>query len=215
MKKIISVILVGCSVLVFSQVGIGTASPEKTLDVNGNLRVATITDKSNDSQYNQIMVANASGEIGIVPKEIVKEKIESVFLENKKVVVFSNAPDTDRVMQCGKFELRFNTGPEPQFRLSTAPSSNVIVYFNRIHKENSGANSFYGDNTVTTNIAAEFDVANNWVSLDNSGRIYNTLNEIYITYPGDNNLYRVTLLPRIMRTTPSLQYFYTMMCEKF
>lgn len=215
MKKLITFFTVGYSVLIFSQVGIGTLSPGKTLDVNGDFKIDVMTDKSNDSQYDKILVANESGEIGAWTKEGIREQIESVMLENKKVIVFSNTPDINRTMECGKLEFRFNTGPEPQMRLATAPASSTTIYYSRIHKENSGANSFYGDNTITTNIPAVYEAANDWVSLDSSGRILNTLDEIYITYPGDSNLYRLTLLPRTMQTTPAVQYFYTMMCEKF
>ncbi len=215
MKKLITFFTVVYSVLIFSQVGIGTLSPDKTLDVNGDFKIDVMTDKSNDLQYDKILVANESGEIGAWTKEGIREQIESVMLENKKVIVFSNTPDINRTMECGKLEFRFNTGPEPQMRLATAPASSTTIYYSRIHKENSGANSFYGDNTITTNIPAVYEAANDWVSLDSSGRILNTLDEIYITYPGDSNLYRLTLLPRTMQTTPAVQYFYTMMCEKF
>ena len=215
MKKLIIFFTVGYSVLIFSQVGIGTLSPDKTLDINGDLRVVTTVDKSNDTQYNKILVANASGEVGAWTKDGIRDQIESVFLENKKVIVFSNTPDINRTMDCGKLEFRFNTGPEPQMRLATAPASSTTIYYSRIHKENSGANSFYGDNTITTNIPAVYETANDWISLDSSGRILNTLDEIYITYPGDSNLYRLTLLPRTMQTTPTVLFFYTMMCEKF
>jgi hypothetical protein len=215
MKKLIIFLTLVYSVFIYSQVGIGVVSTEKTLDINGDLKIDVMADKSSDAQYNKILVANESGEIGAWTKDGIKDQIESVFLENKKVIVFSNTPDVNRTMECGRFEFRFNTGPEPQMRLSTAPTSLTTIYFSRIHKENSGANSFYGDNTVTTNISVDYDVANDWVSLDNSGRILNTLDEIYISYPGDNNLYRLTLLPRTMQTTPATQYFYTMMCEKF
>lgn len=215
MKKIITLFTIGYSVLIFSQVGIGTQSPGKTLDINGDLKVVTTTDKSNDATYNKILVANSSGEIGAWTRDGIRDQIESVFLENKKVIVFSNAPDIDRTMECGRFEFRFNTGPEPQMRLATAPTSGTTIYYSRIHKQNSGANSFYGDNTITTNIPAVYDTSNEWVSLDPSGRILNSLDEIYISYPGDKNLYRLTLLPRTMQTTPTVLYFYTMMCEKF
>src|SRR6218665_2368195 len=141
MKKLIIFFTVGYSVLIFSQVGIGTLSPDKTLDINGDLRVVTTVDKSNDTQYNKILVANASGEVGAWTKDGIRDQIESVFLENKKVIVFSNTPNINRTMDCGKLEFRFNTGPEPQMRLATAPASSTTIYYSRIHKENSGANS--------------------------------------------------------------------------
>ena len=36
--------------------------------------------------------------------------------------------------------------------------------------------------------------------------------EIYLSYPNDDNLYRVTYLARTMSAT---EYSYTMICEKF
>lgn len=52
---------------------------------------------------------------------------------------------------------------------------------------------------------------NGWQTLD-STYDNNTLDELYITYPGDNNLYRVTFLAR---NSNSAQFYYTMICEKF
>ena len=215
MKRVIIIFALGYSSFIYSQVGIGTPNPEKTLDINGDLKVSTTLDKSSDATYAEILVANDSGDVGVWKKDKLKEQIANAIMENKKIIVFSNTPDTNKTMDCGKFEFRFNTGPEPQMRLATAPAADTTIFYSRIHKENSGANSFYGNNTISTNVEVVYSTSNDWVSLDNSGRILNTLDEIYISYPGDNNLYRLTLLPRTMQTTPAVQYFYTMMCEKF
>ncbi|KFC19657.1 hypothetical protein [Chryseobacterium sp. FH1] len=215
MKNILLLLVFSNSLLTYSQVGIGTRTPQKTLDINGDLRVAATSDKGSDPQYDKVLVANADGTVGAWQKDNVKEQIASTLMENKKVVVFSNAPDINRTMECGRFEFRFNVGPVPQVKLSTNPAQQTVVYYSRIHRENSGASSFYGNNTFSSNQPLTFETSNDWQSLDDSSNITDTLNEIYISYPGDNNLYRLTLLPRTMQTSPTTVYFYTMMCEKF
>lgn len=43
-------------------VGINTNSPSRALDVNGDFRIRTLTDKSTDAAYNNVIVANTNGE---------------------------------------------------------------------------------------------------------------------------------------------------------
>ena len=41
----------------YSQVGIGTETPTRTLDVNGNIRVTQLNDKTNTVDFEQLVAA--------------------------------------------------------------------------------------------------------------------------------------------------------------
>lgn len=192
-----------------AQVGIATASPSRTLDVNGDLRVRTTTDKSTDSNYNKVIAADANGQLDAWDKNSLLATIQELAVENKKIVYFSNSPNIGSVMNCGKMEFRYETGPLPQMRLLTP--ANTTLYYTRILRANSNVNSFTTPNSVSSNLTAVFTTANNWITLD-TGYTNNSLGEYYITYPGDTNLYRVTFLARNMNAS---NLFYTMVCEKF
>lgn len=194
---------------VSSQVGIGTTAPTRALDVNGDVRIRTLTDKSTDSNYNKIIVANSNGDLDSWDKASLLNTVKDLAVENKKITYFSNSPVIGNVMSCGKMQYRFDNGPLPQMRLVTA--ADVLIYYTKIQKVNSNANAFIPPNNITSNLTAAYTAANSWFTLD-PDYSNNILDEFYMTYPGDTNLYRVTFLARNMGVD---QYFYTMLCEKF
>jgi len=44
-------------------VGINTESPERSLDVNGNMRVTDFQNKTNDDNFKEILISNNNGDI--------------------------------------------------------------------------------------------------------------------------------------------------------
>lgn len=192
-----------------AQVGIGTTAPARALDVNGDVRIRTLTDKSTDGNYNKIIVANSNGDLDSWDKASLLNTVRDRAIENKKIVYFSNSPVIGNVMDCGKMQYRFDTGPLPQMRLVTA--ADIIIYYTKIQKVNSNVNTFIPPNSIISNLTATNTASNTWFTLD-PAYSNNILDEFYMTYPGDANLYRVTFLARNMGAD---QYFYTMLCEKF
>ncbi|ANF52884.1 hypothetical protein A0O34_21210 [Chryseobacterium glaciei] len=209
MKNIFFGFFVFLSFLIKAQVSIGITTPTRILDVNGDLRVRTLTDKSTDSNYNKIIVANSNGDMDAWDKASLLNTVKDLAIENKKNVYFSSSPIIGNVMDCGKMQYRFEVGPLPQMRLVNP--DNATIYYTRIQKANSNVNTFVAPNNVVSNITAAYTPANTWLTLDPTYS-NNILDEFYMTYPGDTNLYRVTFLARNMGVN---QYFYTMLCEKF
>lgn len=195
-------------------VGIGTNAPSRNLDINGDFRVRTLTDKSTDATYNNVIVSNSNGELDKWDKASMLNTIQQLALENKKLTYVSNSPNVGNSVDCGKFSFRFNASTLPQIKLVSGPSTSI--HYTLIHKVNKSTDGFSGTNTLTSNmtvtIGSDTTVdTNGWQTLDSS-YANNSLDELYITYPGDNNLYRVTFLARNSSAT---QFFYTMICEKF
>ncbi|BAP32297.1 uncharacterized protein CHSO_3260 [Chryseobacterium sp. StRB126] len=197
------------SLSINAQVGIGTTAPTRVLDVNGDVRIRTLTDKSTDSNYNKIIVANSNGDLDSWDKASLLNTVKDLAIENKKITYFSNSPVIGNVMNCGKMQYRFDNGPLPQMRLVNP--ADAILYYTKIQKVNSNANTFIPPNSIVSNLTAVYTMANTWLTLD-PDYSNNILDEFYMTYPDDTNIYRVTFLARNMGVD---QYFYTMLCEKF
>lgn len=213
MKKFILLAILS-SLFSNAQVGINTTAPTRMLDHNGDLRIRTLSDKTSDINYSNVIVADGNGNLDKWDKNDLKTKVQEVILENKKLTYVSNSPDINNTMDCGRFSFRYDTSVHPQIKLVSG--NPLSVYYTVIHKVNSSGSTFSSPNTlasgksVTIGSGNNFD-ANGWQTLD-STYANNTLDELYITYPGDNNLYRVTFLARNSNST---QFYYTMICEKF
>lgn len=211
MKNLYKILFILISATSFSQVGINTEEPTRMLDVNGNLRLQKTEYKANDNTYDKVLVINSEGNVDSWKKADVIAKMDELIVETKKLY-FSSSPDPDIQVPCGKFLLRFADGsrnPIPQIKLKTANTTVTPVYYNIIGKENSSSNTFSG--SIATNKTLSIPVDNSFVSIDSTYKT-NKLDEIYLSYPNDDNLYRVTYLARTMSAT---EYSYTMICEKF
>lgn len=207
-----------------AQVGINTTSPTRTLDINGNMRLRTTDKKSADNSYNRVIVTNDRGEIEYWDKANIQNELKGLEMETK-IMYFSTSPSGNVIVPCGKFQIRFSTSTVPEIRLVTANTSDTAIYYSRARKLNSSDASFSTTSnfrTLRTNEIATIAIANNWVDIGTvsgvnagtTGRLYavNTLDEYYMSYPGDNYLYRITFLARKMTDTANS---YTMLCEKF
>lgn len=218
-NKIILVLLCSASFCFQAQVGINTKTPTRTLDVNGNLRVRSLENKSNDATYDKVLVTNSTGDIDYWTKQDVKDKIESLYVVNKKFSASKTGPDPNTIVACGKFEFRYNTPVMPQIRLATPRGGSTVIYYNRIRKRDSSSNGFTTGTgrSFNSNQSVSIPANNTWRNIGASGDITgifnsDTFDEYYITYPGDANLYRVTF---VTRNAGNSNYNYTMVCEKF
>lgn len=207
-------ILTFLSTVAFGQVGINTNQPTRTLDINGDLYISNLENKSTDNNYVNVLVANSEGEVEAFSKEELKKLFNEETIETKKLYI-DNKPDETKVVPCGRFKFRFSNATKPQIALVN--NLDVMIYFTRISKisnETIGA----GDKNVTYDSSLSF-TKNDYSFKDlNSDFNLNNLNEYYLSYPGDKNMYRVTFLARNMiqatQGSPAKNN-YTIICEKF
>lgn len=74
-----------CLILLFSlsahsqQVGINTATPTKTLDINGSVRIRSTSDKSSDTNYDKVIVTDINGNVDHVTKSSLNQKYVQLF----------------------------------------------------------------------------------------------------------------------------------------
>lgn len=212
MKKIKLIIIILLLSFSYSnaQIGINTNTPQRTLDINGNLRIRTTTNKNSDTSYDKVLVVNNIGETETWTKQAVKTELASLAVETKKVY-FSNGPNPNTPVTCGKIQLRFSASTHPEIR-RVGGNTAVTVYFSRIRM------TATNNKNLVTNSNVTIPANNNWQRIDNtnSGGNYtlNTKDEYYLSYPGDENIYRITTLARTMSTSPDTNS-YTILCEKF
>lgn len=92
MKNLIYMLVLLVSSNVLSQVGVNTQNPTRDLDINGNLRIANTTLKTEESNYNKVLVTDKNGNVDYWDKNKLLAKMEELPIEVKKLY-FSNAPD--------------------------------------------------------------------------------------------------------------------------
>lgn len=215
-------ILLSCFILfsgiLSAQVGINTANPKRTLDVEGNLRVRELTDKSQAPSYNKILVVNPDGNIDYINKQDL-QPVKDEFTADKQVLnnIYSTTTgkaDDTKFVSCGKFDFAFrNIGANTniQYRLKNTPTSNVTVYITLEQNYSSNGYQFQ----VPTAGKTFTSTTNNFGDLPTYGAniVNSELNVLYLLYPGESNLYRLTFY-RLDQTTPKTNDFVTV-CEKF
>lgn len=215
-------ILLSCFIffsgILSAQVGINTANPKRTLDVEGNLRVRELTDKSQAPSYNKILVVNPDGNIDYINKQDL-QPVKDEFTADKQVLnnIYSTTTgkaDDTKFVSCGKFDFAFrNIGANTniQYRLKNTPTSDVTVYITLEQNYSSNGYQFQvpmAGKTFTS-------TTNNFGDLPTYGAniVNSELNVLYLLYPGESNLYRLTFY-RLDQTTPKTNDFVTV-CEKF
>ena len=226
MKAIlVSLVTLLSTTTMFAQVGIGINSPQRTLDVNGNIRIRTLDDKSQTLYYDKILVVNNNGDIDYISKGDLKP-IGDEFTSDKQVLnniytTTNGSADDTKFVTCGKFDFAFRnvaSNTNIQFRLKTAPASNVIVYTTleqnwqaATPSDTNGGYEFQSSEDGRT-----FTSSNLFEDLPTSGAAIVTgeLNILYLLYPGDTDLYRLTFYRLNQSTTPATYDFVTA-CEKF
>ncbi|MGV4413701.1 hypothetical protein [Chryseobacterium sp. T1] len=219
MKKILILLIITSGISISAQVGVNNPNPVRMLDINGNLRLRGLEYKKNDPNYTKILVTNAAGEIEYWDKQDILDKIDQLYVVNKKFVLSATGPDTNLIVPCGRFQFRYNNPVMPQIKLVTANTSDTNIYYSRIRKRNSSANNFTVNTgrSLNTNQMTTINASNQWVDIgnatDSTGAFSkDTLDEYYITYPGDVNMYRVTF---VARTAADNNVSYSMVCERF
>ncbi len=136
------------------------------------------------------------------PQAII-DAISDLTVETKELY-FNSSPDGTKIVPCGRFDFRFSSGTIPQIGSVSNLTTPTRVYFlGQLKKE---INLF-----TVTQASVLLQNKSNFVNLD-SNYLLNNIGEYYISFPGDNNFYRVVFLARKMTDS---QNSYSIVCEKF
>ncbi|MDM1319661.1 hypothetical protein [Empedobacter falsenii] len=182
-------------------------------------------DKSQSPLYDKILVVNANGDVDYINKSDLKP-IGDEFTSDKQVLnniytTTTGKADDTKFVTCGKFDFAFinsGTNTNIQFRLKTAPTANVTVFTtleqNWQASSPTDTNGGYEFQSPTT--GRTFGTDNSFTNLPTSGEqiVSGELNILYLLYPGDKDLYRLTFYRLNQSTTPATYDFVTA-CEKF
>jgi hypothetical protein len=105
MKKLVLLYFIFYLTPFFAQVGIDTTSPTASLDVNGNLRVRTLTSTPNNSAAkDSILVSDNLGNIKRVSSKTVIESHLKTFIKGS----FSGSTDISLTLASGTKKIPFN-----------------------------------------------------------------------------------------------------------
>lgn len=202
-----------------AQVGINTKTPQSTLHVEGNMRVRELNDKSQAPAYDKILVVNANGKVDYIDKKDLRP-IGDEFTSDKQVLnniytTTNGKADDSKFVSCGKFDFAFRNAGSAiniQYKLTNDPVNDVTVYMTLEQNWKPNGYEFQAPQT-----GEKFSSnTNSFVNLPISGAgiVNGELNILYLLYPGDRDLYRLTFYRLDQSTSPSTYDFVTA-CEKF
>ena len=231
MKKIILYILFLYPILSFSQVGIGTETPTRTLDINGNLRIRELDNKttSGDASYSHLLSAkdddkDASNNIISKHGELGKVSFTSLLQSSSnnlevKRVIYQGDVDKTQECSCGILSIFLDQSAATSQQIYPFVRLNYLSIFDNNNTDSFGLN--YGQKKY---IDTSYIYDNHNITFDKTGGIepYNKLDDlkfdgntirIYtIILPGGNNLYRLTISRFLTNPTT---YINSLICEKF
>lgn len=212
-------LVIGFNGLVMAQdqkFGIDTNIPTRKLDINGDVRISTTNDVTNNASYDRIVTGhNATGNIDYINISAIAQS-ETNNVEVKRVVYNSSLPDESKECSCGDITFRINNLDTAEIKLNsltTFVTNGNISNFNLGYGIKRWINNSY--NFVNRTIAFTDLNYSTYQSLDpaifTTGPNY-TVRIYTIVPPKQNNLYRLTL-SRISNT--STNFTYGLICEKF
>ena len=218
-SKLISLAMLLFATTMSAQVGINTKTPQSTLHVEGNMRVRELNDKSQAPAYDKILVVNASGKVDYIAKKDLRP-IGDEFTSDKQVLnniytTTNGKADDSKFVSCGKFDFAFRNAGSAiniQYKLTNDPVNDVTVYMTLEQNWKPNGYEFQAPQT-----GEKFSSnTNSFVNLPISGAgiVNGELNILYLLYPGDRDLYRLTFYRLDQSTSPSTYDFVTA-CEKF
>lgn len=217
MKKHLKILIMMLGFNVYSQVGIGTESPTRTLHVEGNTIIRNLAFKASDSDYTKVLVTDDKGNIDYINKSSILPtkdgSIDKVILNNEFTTP-NSTPDATKTLKCGKFEFAFvpNSGTgDVRFRLINAPVTGTTVKVYTTFEQNYETNGFQYQAKSTPK---EFTSTNNFIDVpfDGQARIEDgEYNELYLSYPKEPDFYRVSFY----RLYQSGKNYWISTCEKF
>ena len=185
-----------------AQVGINTNTPTKSLDINGDFRLRTLN-KVTITDYPDVLVVNNDGDVEKHSAQAIKDAISDLTVETKELY-FDTSPDGSKIVPCGRFNFRFSNSTIPQVSSVTNLATPATINY-------LGQLKYDGDNKAVTQRSINIQTTNGFQSLDTSYAL-NRVGEYYMSFPDDNNFYRVVFIARKMTASSNS---YSIVCEKF
>lgn len=197
------------------KVGINTQDPKRNLDINGNLKVSTLTNKTGDELYRNIVTGNTdTGDVDYISfPSINQNEIKNV--EISRSIYLGTTPNNTKECSCGDINFYLDTNLTAYFKLKS----------NKVFTSNNGASAIslaYGSKRWTASGYQYSDIYNKtftstnyntYQPLDNVTFSTNNTTRIYtIVLPNQNNMYRLTA--SVLSNT-SIINIYSLICEKF
>ena len=202
MKNILSAILFCAVIIGYAQVGVNTDNPSRVLDVNGDLRVRTLN-KVTIADYPDVLVTDVNGNIEKHSAQAIIDAISDLTVETKELY-FNSTPDGTKIVPCGRFNFRFSNTTKPQISSVSNLALATTIYYLSQRKYDS-------NQKVVLSTSKSIQTIAGFVDLDSTYAL-NNVGEYYMSFPGDNNFYRVVFLARKMNAS---QNSYSIICEKF
>ncbi|MBB6369174.1 hypothetical protein [Chryseobacterium shigense] len=224
MKKLLSTTaMLLISSAIFGQVGINTANPRSTLDVNGDARVRTIN-PANTPDY--ILAADTNGVLRKTTLSVgdLDGSSDTSGVSIQKQQYFGTIADPNQTINAGVIEIRLypvngtsTTDVYPQIRLRTAPASNIDVIV--LDEETwltagqtSSVNTFNGSAGKYTFTTTNWDI---WKNIGSVTMALNEKNVLTFAVPGTKDLYRATCYVVINSAVAGQERLYNLILEKF
>lgn len=195
-------------------VGINTENNRGTLDLNGNLRVEVLENKTGDNSYQKLLSTNETNQINVIDFSAVKK----VNRDETTSKLIYNAVDVDNTKEISCSNLTFKldgANPKVYMKLNnwypSNPISTINIQYGVKHWGNveGQSNGYIYKNltkTFTNTNFSKFQVIDERIL--NTGSIF----IFHIVLPGQGDLYRVTA-SRLKNTEK--QSNYSVVCEYF
>ena len=211
MKKYITSIVLTISTLMFAQVGIGTETPTRLLDINGNLRVTNLQNKTNSTDHKYVLAADDNNNID---KVSIPAIIEDATKQVQIVKNIYNATTTDntRIVECGKLSFRLENS-KIFMKLNDQPASAISFVYGgkRWGAISSSTTTGYSYSNLNLNFTTT-----DWNTYKNIDTNFTLRQGAFVNYhfiiPGDGDMYRITASQLKNDNTKSN---YSLICERF
>lgn len=207
-----------------AQVGINTLTPTRKLDVNGNVRIEALTNKSENLSYDRVLVIDDTGNIDYTTKESLTPASNPNNSDKESYSQIYNRPnsygDPSKTLKCGKFYFSFSNVYDSYigFRLIENPGEPISIYMTMEQNwDGDGFELFQGKGMYdAATVPFIFDNTNwNVVQPFAEGRVADyEQNVIHFQYPGDNDFYRL-IIYKVMQKTGTDNWDFAAVCEKF
>lgn len=204
----------------WAQVGINTENPTRDLHVEGNLRVRNLQNKASDDDYSKVLAVDNNGNVDYINKSnLLPDMTGQVnkIVQNNLYKTTNGIPIAERTLTCGRFIFNFRQNDaKVSFRLLNSPQNNVNVYvtFEQNFPPYNNGDGFQYEASPTTK---EF-TPNNYNAYQNipvtpgQAKIADgEYNELYISYPREEQFYRITFY----RVKQNGETYFVNTCEQF
>ncbi|MFV0208514.1 hypothetical protein OBK13_04795 [Empedobacter falsenii] len=220
MKKILYIGFLMLFSISWAQVGINTDKPTRDLHVEGNLRVRNLQNKASDSDYSKVLAVDNNGNVDYINKNnLLPDMTGQVnkIVQNNLYKTTNERPLPGKTLTCGRFIFNFrDNDAKVSFRLRNLPQNDVNVYvtFEQNFPPYNNKDGFQYEASPTTKVFTP----NNYTAYQNipvaQGQAQiadGEYNELYISYPREEQFYRITFY----RVKQNGETYFVNTCEQF